>query len=104
MKDWPLWPTKPMLAKVCEAPFSHPGWIFEVKWDGVRCLLHIDNGKARLQARSLRDVTRIYPELSGAAGSFDVGNAVIDGEIVALDGEGRSSFSIARYLPLIMPP
>jgi len=94
MTEWPLWPTRPMLAKVRQDPFSHPDWLFEVKWDGVRCLLHISGERVRLQARSLRDVTMTYPELAGAAEFFDAGEAVVDGEIVSLDPEGRSSFSM----------
>ncbi|MBU7004153.1 MAG: DNA ligase D [Theionarchaea archaeon] len=93
MGDWPLWPTKPMLAQVCDSPFSHPDWLYEVKWDGVRCLMHISKGKIRLQARSLKDITHLYPELAGAADLFDARVAVIDGEIVALDDEGKASFS-----------
>jgi bifunctional non-homologous end joining protein LigD len=85
-----------MLARISEGPFSHPDWVFEVKWDGIRCLLHLSGGRVRLQARSLNEITRQYPELRDGAGGIDAEAAVIDGEIVALDGEGKPSFHLLQ--------
>ena len=95
-REWPLWPTKPMLAQVRSEPFSDPGWLFEVKWDGVRCLIHLESGETRLQSRSLRDITGTYPEITDAAAAIDVESAVIDGEVVALDDSGKPSFRLLQ--------
>jgi bifunctional non-homologous end joining protein LigD len=84
-----------MLAKICRSPFSHDDWLFEVKWDGIRCLLHLEDGEVRLQARSLRELTRTYPELLEPE-AFKARQAVVDGEIVALDREGKASFNLLQ--------
>lgn len=71
------------------APFVDDEWVFEIKWDGVRALLYFDGEVTRLISRSGRDITERYPELA----AFDAGMPVVlDGEIVALDGDGRPSF------------
>jgi bifunctional non-homologous end joining protein LigD len=64
--------------------------LFEVKWDGVRTILTTDGGAISLRSRRGRDVTEVYPELSGFARSEA---CVLDGEIVALDQAGRPSFA-----------
>jgi len=85
-----------MLAQVAAGAFSNPGWLFEVKWDGVRCLVHLSSGKVRLQSRGLKDMTRTYPELEEIAASIEARLAVIDGEIVALDANGIPSFKLLQ--------
>jgi bifunctional non-homologous end joining protein LigD len=67
------------------------GWAYELKWDGVRALALVRQGRLRLLARSGADITVAYPELAGLAGVAP--DAVLDGEIVALDRAGRPSFS-----------
>jgi bifunctional non-homologous end joining protein LigD len=80
------------LAELKEKAFSDPNWIFEIKWDGVRALAEIKDGKTTLWARSGRDVTKEYPEFKDLAEKFRVTNAIVDGEIVTLDEDGRSNF------------
>jgi bifunctional non-homologous end joining protein LigD len=80
------------LAELKQKPFSDPDWIFEIKWDGVRAIAEIKDGKTTLWARSGRDVTREYPEFKDLAAKFRVTNAIVDGEIVTLDENGRSNF------------
>jgi bifunctional non-homologous end joining protein LigD len=80
------------LAELKEKPFSDPNWIFEIKWDGVRAIAEIKDGRTTLWARSGRDVTREYPEFKDLAEKFRLKNAIVDGEIVTLDEDGRSNF------------
>lgn len=83
---------QPALATLGDHPFSSPAWLFEIKWDGVRTLARIENGKTRLWARSAREISSEYPEMSDLAVRVDAREAWLDGEIVVLDGEGRSDF------------
>jgi bifunctional non-homologous end joining protein LigD len=80
------------LAELREKPFSDPNWVFEIKWDGVRAIAEIEDGETTLWARSGRDVTREYPEFKDLATKFQLTNAIVDGEIVTLDEDGRSNF------------
>jgi bifunctional non-homologous end joining protein LigD len=66
-------------------------WAFEMKWDGIRAVAAITGGEVTLASRNGNDLTASYPELQGLAAAVD-GDAVIDGEIVALDAKGRPSF------------
>jgi bifunctional non-homologous end joining protein LigD len=81
-----------MLAHLQEKAFSNPEWVFEIKWDGVRAIAQVEDGKTTLWARSGRDVTREYPEFKDLASHMRVKNAILDGEIATLDAEGRSDF------------
>jgi bifunctional non-homologous end joining protein LigD len=68
-------------------------WIHEMKYDGYRCLLAIGGGEAKVYTRSGLDWSDKFPEIVAAARELEVGSALLDGEIVALDADGRSSFS-----------
>ncbi len=83
---------RPMLATAVDQPQDSDEWLFEIKWDGVRAVAFAENGRLRLQSRTLRDLTPHYPELAEAAGELRARRAVLDGEVVSLDVEGRSSF------------
>ncbi|MEV3983298.1 non-homologous end-joining DNA ligase [Nonomuraea sp. NPDC049758] len=76
-----------MLAVPGELPSDRDRYGLEVKWDGIRALVHLD-GVLRVTGRHGVEYTRRYPEISG----FGVKNAVLDGEVVALDRRGRPSF------------
>jgi bifunctional non-homologous end joining protein LigD len=83
---------EPMLATLAEHPFSDPSWLFEIKWDGVRALARIENGTLTLRSRTGVDITKRYPELASLPEAFAARQAILDGEIVALDARGRSDF------------
>ena len=83
---------EPMLATLGEHPFSDPNWLFEIKWDGVRALARIEDGASTLRSRNGADVTKRYPELAFLPQAFAASQAIVDGEIVALDERGLSSF------------
>jgi bifunctional non-homologous end joining protein LigD len=87
---------RPMQAASAEAPFSSPEYVFEVKWDGLRCMLLRDlSGEVRLKDRGLNDITADVPEVVEAAKRVPPGS-VIDGELVATDGEGRPDYPRLR--------
>lgn len=86
----------PMLATPVTDPFSRAGWLFEMKYDGVRALATVADGKVRLRSRHGRDETRRYPELQALSGALSVADAVVDGEVVALDPEGRPAFELLQ--------
>jgi len=87
---------QPMLATPSEKLFDDPNWLFEIKWDGYRAVAFIRDGKARLVSRNQNDLTAQYPELQELPRSIKADSAVLDGEIVALDEAGRSSFSLMQ--------
>ena len=66
-------------------------WAFEMKWDGIRAIATVTGGEVTLTSRNGNDLTATYPELQSIAAAVD-GDAVIDGEIVALDPKGRPNF------------
>jgi bifunctional non-homologous end joining protein LigD len=87
---------RPMQAASAEAPFSSPEYLFEVKWDGLRCVLFRDpDGTVRLRDRGLSDLTADVPEVVAAAKRVPPGS-VIDGELVATDNDGRPDYPRLR--------
>jgi bifunctional non-homologous end joining protein LigD len=86
----------PMLATTIEEPFDSPDWLFEIKWDGYRAVTFIENGKVRLISRNQNELTARYPELRDLAKSVQAKTAILDGEVVALDEQGRASFSLMQ--------
>ena len=91
-------PTKvrPMLATLVDEPFEDKQWLYEIKWDGYRAVTFVQDGKLRFVSRNGNDLTNAYPELHGITANLRAESAIIDGEIVALDPEGRSSFSLMQ--------
>ena len=86
----------PMLAESVEKPFDGAEWLFEIKWDGYRAVAFIENGKVRLVSRNQNDLTARYPELKDMAKFVQAKTAILDGEVVALDAEGKASFSLMQ--------
>lgn len=82
-------------AVVLERLASYGTYVFDVKWDGIRCLAYIVDGKVRLVSRRGSDITRRYPEVvRNLADALPHGSFVLDGELVVWDGE-RFDFSLA---------
>jgi bifunctional non-homologous end joining protein LigD len=86
----------PMLAESIEKPFDDPDWLFEIKWDGYRAIAFIENGKVRLVSRNQNELTARYPELKDLPEFIKAKTAILDGEVVALDVDGRASFSLMQ--------
>jgi bifunctional non-homologous end joining protein LigD len=86
----------PMLAESISEPFDSPDWLFEIKWDGYRAVAFIEKGKVRLVSRNQNELTARYPELKDMAGFVKASNAIIDGEVVAIDEHGKPSFSLMQ--------
>jgi bifunctional non-homologous end joining protein LigD len=82
----------PMLARLGKLPPDEPRYGFEVKWDGVRALAYSDHGHWELQGRNFSDFTPRYPELRELSRELGARRVVLDGEVVALDEQGRPSF------------
>jgi len=94
----------PMLADPGGQPFSRAGWLFEPKLDGIRTLLSFDRQRVRLFSRTGRDQTGSYPELHNLFRRVVAVNALLDGEIVAGDSEGRPSFERLQQRMNLMSP
>ncbi len=86
----------PMLAESVEKAFDGDEWLFEIKWDGYRAIAFIENGKVRMVSRNQNDLTPRYPELKDMAEFVKAKTAILDGEVVALDEDGKASFSLMQ--------
>ena len=83
----------PMMARPSDdLPRPERGWSYEVKWDGVRAIAYVQPGRLRLESRNLNEITDAYPEVRGILTDLGMHEAVLDGEIVAFDDNGRPSF------------
>ena len=85
-----------MLATSIEQPFDDPEWLFEIKWDGYRAVAFIEKGQVGLVSRNQNELTAQYPDLHDLPKFVQGKTAILDGEIVALDEHGRSSFSLMQ--------
>lgn len=84
----------PQLALLGDEPPDGPQWIHEIKFDGYRMEALLESGTCRLITRNGLDWTGRYPRIAKAVAKLKAIDAIIDGELVALDAEGRSSFSL----------
>jgi len=87
---------RPMLATLVDEPFSDPKWIFETKWDGFRSICFIRNGNSRFVSRNQIEMTPQYPELTKVGQQIAAREAILDGEIVALDKDGMPRFQLLQ--------
>jgi bifunctional non-homologous end joining protein LigD len=88
---------EPMQATRIEKPFNDPNFIYEVKWDGYRIVARVQKGKVKLFSRKGLDYTSKYQEIAEALSQLPY-NAVIDGEVVVLNKEGKPDFdALQKY-------
>jgi bifunctional non-homologous end joining protein LigD len=83
---------KPMLATLVAEPFHDPDWIYEVKWDGYRSLAYVNKGKVTLSSRNNKPFTEKYYPITAAMKGWTV-DAVLDGEILVIEKDGKANFS-----------
>jgi bifunctional non-homologous end joining protein LigD len=83
----------PQLATLAEEAPTDAGWLTEIKFDGYRMVAHIDDGDVTILSRNGLDWSNKLPEIAASLARLPVKNAWVDGEVVALTGEGHSSFS-----------
>jgi bifunctional non-homologous end joining protein LigD len=83
---------KPMLAKLSTLPADESQWAFEVKWDGIRAIARFQAGGLKLLSRNEIDRAGRYPELAVLGEALGSHSAMLDGEIVTFDQQGRPSF------------
>ena len=94
----------PMLARSGGLPADDQGWAYEIKWDGVRAIAYSTPGELRLESRNLKDITVQYPELARLNRALSSHSAILDGEIVALDADGRPSFGALQHRMQVTSP
>jgi DNA polymerase LigD, ligase domain len=87
-----------MKAKLVEQPPATGDWIYELKFDGIRLIAIKNDQKVSLLSRNQNELAARFPEIVDAIRNLPVDECVIDGEVVALDDEGRSSFQLLQAL------
>jgi DNA ligase D-like protein (predicted ligase) len=90
--DWMRDPIEPMLAQSTDNPPESKDYLYEVKWDGIRALVALDEGEVRILSRNQIDITAKFPELLLPDEAFRATSALFDTEIVCLDNEGKPVF------------
>ena len=100
LQDAPVKPmphgVQPMLATPVTKPFDHPDWIFEVKWDGYRAIAEIRDGSVSLYSRNGISFDKKYSPIAESLRKFGF-DAVLDGEIVVVDDQGRPDFQALQH-------
>jgi len=86
----------PMLATLTGAPFDDADWLFEVKWDGFRVEAVVDGDSVRLWTRGEQDASRYFGPFLGPPTWLDARQAIVDGEVIALDGRGEPDFALLQ--------
>lgn len=87
---------KPMLAKETNKPFSSEEWVYEIKWDGYRAIAEVNKKNVNLYSRNGNTFNASYPVVVEALKELNI-NAVLDGEVVVIDENGRSNFQLLQY-------
>ena len=91
--DWLRDRVEPMLARPADKPPSSKDYIYEVKWDGIRAMISLDEGGMKIRGRNGLDLTKQFPELLIPEQAFRATSAVFDGEIVCLEADGKPNFA-----------
>src|SRR5256714_1773191 len=91
---------EPMKARLVDDPPTHGDWLYELKFDGIRAIAIKDRNKVSLISRNENKLTTRFPEIAEAVKDLPVRDCVIDGEAVALDEDGRSSFQLLQALEM----
>jgi len=87
---------EPMKPRLVETPPTGGDWLYELKFDGIRAIAVKDGSKVSLLSRNRNELRRRFPEMADVVKKLSIRECVIDGEIVALDEEGRSSFQLLQ--------
>lgn len=87
---------EPCLALLKSRPPKGPQWVFEVKWDGYRLAVHIEPSGVRILTRGGHEWTERFPAILAEARRLPVSTAILDGEAVVLDAQGRSDFGMLQ--------
>jgi len=86
---------QPMLATMARAPFDHPDWLFEVKWDGYRAIAELRDGDVSLYSRNQTPLEKKFSPVVDSLRKLEF-DAVLDGEIVVVDAQGRPDFQMLQ--------
>jgi bifunctional non-homologous end joining protein LigD len=92
---FPVVPMKATMGSTGAVP-DGDDWAFEIKWDGYRTIVHVTDGRVRLQSTAGHDVTDRWPEFSGLADAVNARSAILDGELVVFDDDGRPRFELTQ--------
>ncbi len=90
--DWLRTPIEPMLARPALKPPASSDYFYELKWDGIRALISLDEGKLSIRTRNGNDITSQFPELAIPEQAFRATSGVFDGEIVCVESDGKPQF------------
>jgi bifunctional non-homologous end joining protein LigD len=85
-----------MLATLVDEPFNSADWLYEVKWDGFRAIAYLQDGRVQLFSRNQNELTDEFPEMQELSKRLEGQNVIVDGEVCALDEQGRPSFSLMQ--------
>ncbi len=91
---------EPMKARLVDEPPKHGDWLYELKFDGIRAMAIKNDRKVSLISRNGNKLDARFPEIVEAVKNLPVREYVIDGEVVALDEDGRSSFQLLQGLEM----
>src|SRR5213592_1430961 len=81
-----------MLARPALKPPDSQGYLYEVKWDGIRAMISLDEGEVRIHGRHRLDITKQFPELLIPEQALRATSGLFDGEIVCLEADGKPNF------------
>lgn len=88
---------EPMAARLVTALPEGPAWLYEAKLDGYRALIIKDRTRVQVRSRNDKDMTRAYPSVTAGGRKLVAEQAIVDGEVVAVDAEGRPSFQALQH-------